>query len=53
VAVPLPVPGDKVGKVIGRGGVTINGIQFRCAVKVEIPSENDLGNPLTRTLTIQ
>lgn len=50
--VKLPVPNDKVGIIIGKGGMTIKGIQERCGVNVQIPTGPDDDDPLVRTLAI-
>ena len=49
-AMLLPIPDDKVGVIIGKGGVTIKEIQNRSRVKITIPQSADPGsNPATRT----
>lgn len=50
--VRLPVPNDKVGIIIGKGGMTVKGIQERCYVNVQIPAGPDDDNPQVRTLSI-
>eukprot|EP01042_Synura_sphagnicola_P003002 gene3002-3681_t len=50
--IKLPVPNDKVGIVIGRGGVTIKGIQERTQAQVQIPQGPDEDNPAIRTLSV-
>lgn len=50
--VKLPVPNDKVGIIIGRGGMTIKGIQERTRAHVQIPLAPDEENPQVRTLSI-
>lgn len=50
--VKLPVPNEKVGIIIGRGGVTIKGIQERSRATIQIPSQPDANDPNVRTLTI-
>ena len=50
--VKLPVPNDKVGIIIGRGGMTIKGIQERTRANVQIPPAADEDNPAVRTLAI-
>lgn len=50
--VKLPVPNDKVGIIIGRGGMTIKGIQERTRAHVQIPLTPDEENPQARTLSI-
>ena len=42
-AVYIAVPDDKVGLIIGKGGVTIKDIQSRCRVKIQIPPSADPG----------
>ena len=48
----VPVPNDKVGIIIGKGGVTIKGIQERSRATVQIPAAGDEDNPTVRTLSI-
>ena len=43
--VKLPVPNDKVGIIIGKGGMTIKGIQERSRATVQIPPGADEDNP--------
>lgn len=43
--VKLPVPNDKVGIIIGKGGMTIKGIQERSRAVVQIPPGADEDNP--------
>jgi far upstream element-binding protein len=50
--VKLPVPNDKVGIIIGRGGMTIKGIQERTKSFVQIPPGPDENDPNVRTLSI-
>jgi far upstream element-binding protein len=50
--VKLPVPNDKVGFIIGKGGMNIKGIQERSQVNVQIPPGPDEDNPSVRTLSI-
>jgi far upstream element-binding protein len=50
--VKLPVPNDKVGIIIGKGGMTVKGIQERCRATVQIPVAADEDNPQIRTLSI-
>jgi len=50
--VKLPVPNDKVGIIIGKGGMTIKGIQERTRTNVQIPLGPDEDNPSVRTLSI-
>jgi far upstream element-binding protein len=48
----VPVPNDKVGVIIGKGGMTIKGIQERCRAMVQIPPAADDDNQQVRTLSI-
>ena len=48
----LVVDNSKIGLIIGKGGLTVKGIQERSGANVAIPSEADTDNPLKRTLTI-
>jgi len=50
--IKLAVPNNKVGLVIGRGGMTVKGIQMKCRCKILIPEGPDADNPQIRTLTI-
>ena len=52
-AIHIAVPDDKVGLIIGKGGMTIKDIQTRTRVRIQIPQAADPGtNPPIRTLTI-
>lgn len=45
------VPDDKVGLIIGKGGLTVKDIQNRLNVKIVIPQQADAGsNPPVRTI---
>lgn len=48
----VAVPNDKVGIIIGRGGVTIKSIQDRTGAHVQIPTGPDEDNITLRTLSI-
>eukprot|EP01041_Mallomonas_annulata_P000751 gene751-1435_t len=48
----LPVANDKVGIIIGRGGVTIKSIQERTRAHVQVPTGPDEDNQEVRTLSI-
>ena len=48
----LPVPHDKVGIIIGKGGQTIKSIQDRTRTTIQIPQEADPDNPSVRTIGI-
>jgi far upstream element-binding protein len=50
--VRLPVPNDKVGIIIGKGGATIKAIQDRTNTTVQIPHNPDDENPNVRTIII-
>jgi far upstream element-binding protein len=50
--VKLPVPNDKVGIIIGKGGLTIKGIQERTRAHVQIPSGPEESDPTVRVLSI-
>jgi len=50
--VKLPVPNDKVGIIIGKGGCTVRAIQERSKAIVQIPGQPDADDPQKRTLTI-
>lgn len=50
-SMPLAVPDDKIGIVIGKGGATVKEIQNRLQCKIQIPQVSDLGsNPPVRTI---
>lgn len=52
-AMHIQVPDDKVGLVIGKGGMTIKDMQSRLRVKIQIPQSADPGtNPPVRTITV-
>jgi far upstream element-binding protein len=48
----LPVPNDRVGIVIGKGGMTVKGIQERTRTTIQIPQMPDEDNPNSRTIHI-
>lgn len=48
----VPVPNDKVGVIIGKGGMTIKSIQERTNATIQIPPGPDDDNPEQRTLSI-
>lgn len=50
--VKLPVPNDKVGIIIGKGGMNIKGVQERTRTQVQIPQQADDDNPQVRTISI-
>jgi far upstream element-binding protein len=50
--VKVQVPNDKVGVIIGKGGMTIKSIQERSRAQIQIPSNPDEDNPNLRTLSI-
>lgn len=53
-AVCIAIPDDKVGLLIGKGGITIKELQQRCKVRLQLPQVPDPGSyPPTRTVTIQ
>jgi far upstream element-binding protein len=52
VVIKVAVPNDKVGIVIGKGGITIKSIQERTRAQVQIPQAADEDNPAARTLSI-
>ena len=43
--IEYPIPGDKVGLVIGRGGETIKSIIARSGARVEVDKNNEPGVP--------
>jgi len=49
----IAVDNDRVGLVIGKGGITVKGIQDRLNCRIEIPRVPDASNPLIRTLVIR
>ncbi|RYG67648.1 hypothetical protein EON64_07005, partial [archaeon] len=50
--VKLPVPNDKIGIIIGKGGMNVKGIQERTGCTVLIPTGPDEDNPQIRTISI-
>lgn len=52
VNVFLKLPDDRVGLVIGKGGMTIRYIQDSTGAKVQIPKYPDADNPSVRTATV-
>lgn len=53
-AVCIAIPDDKVGLLIGKGGITIRELKGRCKVNLLLPTSADPGSyPPTRTITIQ
>jgi far upstream element-binding protein len=52
VILKIVVPNDKVGLIIGKGGLTVKGIQERTRSNVYIPPAADDDNPGVRTISI-
>lgn len=52
VVFKVPVPNDKVGIIIGKGGMTVKGIQEKTKTTVLIPTGPDEDDPTMRTLSI-
>lgn len=50
--VNLPMPNERVGLIIGKGGMTIKSLQEKTNCQVYIPPGPDEDNPAVRTLTI-
>mmetsp|Transcript_5921 Transcript_5921/g.8600 ORF Transcript_5921/g.8600 Transcript_5921/m.8600 type:complete len:778 (-) Transcript_5921:446-2779(-) len=50
--IPVQVPNNDVGLIIGKGGVTIRSIQERSGANVQIPQGPDADNPMIRTINI-
>ena len=48
----VAVPNEKVGVIIGKGGIVIKAIQDRTGSHVQIPAQADDDNPSVRTLSI-
>lgn len=48
----FPVPNDRVGIIIGKGGATVKAIQDKTGAHVHIPQSPDEDNPSLRTLSI-
>eukprot|EP00968_Pinguiococcus_pyrenoidosus_P024882 scaffold5143_cov231-Pinguiococcus_pyrenoidosus.AAC.1 len=48
----IPVPVDKVGKLIGRGGATISQLQQTFSCRIQIPQEPDPQNPSQKSVHI-
>jgi far upstream element-binding protein len=52
VILKIVVPNDKVGLIIGKGGLTVKGIQERTRSQVLIPAGPDEDNAAVRTISI-
>lgn len=50
--IKVKVPNNKVGIIIGKGGITVKMIMERTRAQVQIPSNPDEDNPNVRTLSI-
>lgn len=50
--IKMPIPNDKIGLIIGKGGTTIKPLQERTGAKVLIPTQADADNPAIRTISI-
>ena len=50
--VKVKVPNNKVGIIIGKGGITVKMIMERSRAQIQIPSNPDEDNPNVRTLSI-
>jgi far upstream element-binding protein len=50
--IKIPVPNDKVGLIIGKGGLNVKGISERTRTKIFIPQGPDEDNPQIRTISI-
>jgi far upstream element-binding protein len=50
--IKIPVPNDKVGIIIGRGGMTVKSIQEKSRAHVQIPAAPDEDNPAVRTISV-
>ena len=50
--IKIPVPNDKVGIVIGKGGATIKSIQERTHANIQVPQGPDEDNIAVRTLSV-
>ncbi|KAK8810752.1 hypothetical protein WA158_007327 [Blastocystis sp. Blastoise] len=48
----LRIPNDKVGMVIGKGGITIKSIQQRNSIRIQMPQVPDDDDHTKRTLTL-
>jgi far upstream element-binding protein len=48
----VPVPNDKVGLIIGKGGATIKAIQAKTGANIQIPPDPDSDDRNTRTLIV-
>lgn len=46
------IPNEFAGKIIGRRGMTIKGIQDRTLTKIEVPREADSRDPRNRTVVV-
>jgi far upstream element-binding protein len=52
IVMKVPIPNDKVGIIIGKGGSQIKAIKERSKCEVHIPTQPDVDNPEVRTLSI-
>lgn len=52
IVMKVPVPNDRVGYIIGKGGMNIKNIQEKTRTTVFIPQGPDDNDPNTRTLSI-
>lgn len=48
----VPVPNDRVGLVIGKGGITIKEIMSKTRTQIQVPREADKENPNFRSIII-
>jgi len=48
----VPVPDDKIGIIIGKGGLTIKAIQEKTRTQIQVPKGPDEENSSVRTLSI-
>lgn len=52
IVMKVPIPNDRVGLLIGKGGATVKAIQEKTGTTILIPPEPDAADPLTRTISI-
>jgi KH domain len=51
-ATTVAIPDTDVGRIIGKGGCTKNGIEQQSGAKIYVPNQSDHDNPGVRTLKI-
>lgn len=52
IVMKVPVPNDRVGYVIGKGGINVKNIQEKTRTTIIIPQDPDADDPSTRTISV-